>query len=269
MPDPEKFEAITGKGIIAQHGGHTILIGTVTLMEEKGIAIASDHRKALMDIENRSATVLMVAQDNKLIGMIAVRDVVKAGLSEEVDALRSLGIRRIAMLSGDNRIVSEAVGGSLGIKEIASDLLPDEKVSYIDRLKKDGHVVVMVGDGVNDAPALACADIGMAMGTAGTDAAIEAADVALIGDDLSKVKYTIGLSRKAFQKMRANIVFATIWNVIGLSLASLGYLTPILGAVLQEAGCISVVINSSLLLFYFIRRDKNVQIDGLIRRKNK
>ncbi|MCL5421143.1 MAG: cadmium-translocating P-type ATPase [Nitrospirae bacterium] len=249
-PDPEIFEATLGKGVIAQHGGQTILIGTVELMEEKEITVADEHLKTIKNLENKGTTVLLVVRDSKLIGLIAVRDVVKDGLSDEIASIRSLGMKRIAMLSGDNRIVSEAVADSLGIKEIASDLLPEEKVSYVDRLKKEGHVVVMVGDGVNDAPALACADIGMAMGTAGTDVAIEAADVALLGDELSKVRYTISLSRKAFQKMRANIVFAIIWNVIGLSLASMGYLTPILGAILQEAGCISVVINSSLLLFY-------------------
>jgi len=249
-PDPDRFEATVGKGVIAQHGGLTILIGTVELMEEKEIAVSGKHLTTIKSLENKGATVLLVASDSKLIGLIAVRDVVKDGLSEEIANLRSLGMKRIAMLSGDNRIVSEAVANSLGIKEFASGLLPEEKVSYVDRLKKEGHVVVMVGDGVNDAPALACADIGMAMGTAGTDVAIETADVALLGDELSKVRYTISLSRKAFQKMRANIVFAIIWNVIGLSLASLGYLTPILAAILQEAGCISVVINSSLLLFY-------------------
>ncbi len=249
-PDPDRFEATMGKGVIAQHGGQTILIGTVELMEEKEITVAEEHLKTIKNLENKGATVLLVARDSKLIGMVAVRDVVKDGLSEEIASLRTLGIKRIAMLSGDNRIVSEAVADSLGIKEIASNLLPEEKVSYVDRLKKEGHVVVMVGDGINDAPALACADIGMAMGTAGTDVAIEAADVALLGDELSNVRYTISLSRKAFQKMRVNIVFAVIWNVIGLSLASMGYLTPILAAILQEAGCISVVINSSLLLFY-------------------
>ncbi|MCL4354540.1 cadmium-translocating P-type ATPase [Patescibacteria group bacterium] len=248
--DPEKFEAILGKGVIAQHEGQTILTGTFKLMEEKEIVIVDEHLNTIKDLENKGATVLLVARDSKLIGLIAVRDVGKDGLSEEIESLRSLGMERIVMLSGDNRIVSEAVANSLGIKEIASDLLPEEKVSYLDRLKKDGHVVVMVGDGVNDAPALASADIGIAMGTAGTDVAIEAADVALLGDELSKVSYVISLSRKAFQKMKVNIVFAIIWNVIGLSLASLGYLTPTFGAILQEVGCISVVINSSLLLFY-------------------
>ncbi len=256
VPDPEKFEAIAGKGIIVQHGTQTILVGTTKLMEENKIKIEDEHVKPLQEFESRGSTVLLVAWDNKLSGLIAVNDVVKIGLSEQIDGLKSMGIKRIAMLSGDNRIVSEAVADDLGIKEVAAGLLPEEKVSCIDRFKKEGHVLVMVGDGINDAPALACADIGIAMGTAGSDVAIEASDVALLGDDISKVKYTIGLSRKAFQKMRANIVFAIIWNLVGLSLASWGYLTPILGAVLQEAGCISVVINSSLLLFYNEQKGK-------------
>ena len=185
-----------------------------------------------------------------MIGAVVENDVIRKGVSQVIDDLRSLGIRRVAIISGDSQVASEAVGRAVGITEVASRLLPEEKVAYIERLKQTGHTVVMVGDGINDAPALASADIGMAMGTAGSAVAIEAADVSLLGDDLSKIKYVIGLSRSAFWKMRANIVFAIAWNVVGLTLASLGYLTPVIGAVLQEAGCISVVINSSLLLFY-------------------
>ena len=248
-PDPDRFEATIGKGVIAQYKGQTILIGTVELMKEKKIVVENEHLKTIKRLKNKGTTILLVARDNKLIGLIGVKDIVKDGVSEEIDALRTMGMKRIVMLSGDNQIVSEAVANSLGIKEVAYELLPEEKVFYIDRLKKEGHVVAMVGDGVNDAPALACADIGMAMGTIGTDVAIEAADVALLGDELSKVRYSIHLSRKAFQKMNLNIAFAIIWNIVGLSLASMGHFTPILAAIFQEAGCISVVINSATLLF--------------------
>ncbi len=249
-PDPESFEAIPGKGVMAQFRAQTILIGTMKFMEENRITVAGECAHSLETLQRKGATALLVAHDNRISGAIAVSDVVKHGLAEEISSLRSIGIKRIAMLSGDNHLVSEAVAASLGITEVASGLLPEEKVSYINKLKEEGRHVVMVGDGVNDAPALAVADVGMAMGTAGTDVAIEAADVSLLGDDLSKVRYSIGLSRKAFQKMQLNIVFAILWNALGLTLATLGYLTPVLGAVLQEAGCISVVINSALLLLY-------------------
>ena len=248
--DPDEFTAVAGKGVIAQSQGHTILVGTSRLMEENQVAIAGEAEATMREQEDRGATVLLVAQDQALLGLVAVADVVKEGLAEEIAALKTIGIKRIALLSGDNHAVSQAVGGALGITEVVAGLLPEDKAAYVERLREEGHRVVMVGDGVNDAPALAAADVGMAMGTAGTDVAIEAADVSLLGDDIAKVGYTIELSRKAFQKMKMNIAFAIVWNALGLTLASLGYLTPTLGAILQEAGCISVVINSSLLLFY-------------------
>lgn len=249
-PAPEHFEAKVGHGVVASHDGHTIRVGQAGWMEKESVAISTKQSEMIRALEGQGATVLLVSRGDQLIGAVAESDVIRKGVSQEIDDLRALGIRRVAIVSGDSQVVSEAVGRAVGITEVMSRLLPEEKVAYIERLRQTGHTVVMVGDGINDAPALASADIGMAMGTAGSAVAIEAADVSLLGDDLSKIKYVIGLSRSAFWKMRANIAFAIAWNVVGLTMASLGYLTPVIGAVLQEAGCISVVINSSLLLFY-------------------
>ena len=244
IPDPTKFKIVPGRGVEAYYGKQQILIG-------KGmtdIAFNEEEDKVISAFENEGKTVLPVILDKQVIGIIAVADTLRKDSSEAVQQLRRLGIKTV-MLTGDNMRAAKSIAGQIGVDEFYAELLPEQKVEVIGKMKK-GSVVAMVGDGVNDAPALAAADVGFAMGAAGSDVAIETADVALLGDDLTKVEYTIRLSRKAFSKMKMNIAFSMAWNALGLTLASLGLLVPILAAVLQEAGCISVIINSALLLLY-------------------
>jgi Cd2+/Zn2+-exporting ATPase len=244
VPDPTKFKIVPGCGVEAYYGKQQILIG-------KGMAnmaFTEEEDKVISEFEREGKTVLPVILDKQVIGIIAVADTVRKDSSEAVQRLRRLGIKTV-MLTGDNMRAAKSIAEQIGVDEFYAELLPEQKVEVIKKMKK-GNVVAMVGDGVNDAPALANADVGFAMGAAGSDAAIETADVALLGDDLTKVEYTIRLSRKAFSKMKMNIAFSMAWNALGLTLASMGLLVPILAAVLQEAGCISVVINSALLLLY-------------------
>jgi len=244
VPDPTEFKIVPGRGVEAYYGKQQILIG-------KGMAdmaFTEEEDKVISEFESEGKTVLPVILDKQVIGIIAVADTVRKDSSEAVQRLRRLGIKTV-MLTGDNMRAAKSIAGQIGVDEFYAELLPEQKVEVIGKMKK-GNVVAMVGDGVNDAPALANADVGFAMGAAGSDVAIETADVALLGDDLTKVEYTIRLSRKAFSKMKMNIAFSMAWNALGLTLASLGLLVPILAAVLQEAGCISVVINSALLLLY-------------------
>jgi P-type E1-E2 ATPase len=244
VPDPTKFMIVPGRGVEAYYGRQQILIG-------KGIAdiaFTDEEDNVISEFEGEGKTALPVILDKQVIGIIAVADTVRKDSSEAVQRLRRLGIKTV-MMTGDNMRAAKSIAGQIGVDEFYADLLPEQKVEVIGKMKKD-NVVAMVGDGVNDAPALANADVGFAMGAAGSDVAIETADVALLGDDLTKVEYTIRLSRKAFSKMKMNIAFSMAWNALGLTLASLGFLVPILAAVLQEAGCISVVINSALLLLY-------------------
>jgi Cd2+/Zn2+-exporting ATPase len=244
VPDPTEFKIVPGRGVEAYYGKLQILIG-------KGMAdktFTEEEDKVISAFESEGKTVLPVILDKQVIGIIAVADTVRKDSSEAVQRLRRLGIKTV-MLTGDNMRAAKSIAGQIGVDEFHAELLPEQKVEVIGKMKK-GNVVAMVGDGVNDAPALANADVGFAMGAAGSDVAIETADVALLGDDLTKVEYTIRLSRKAFSKMKMNIAFSMAWNAIGLTLASIGLLVPILAAVLQEAGCISVVINSALLLLY-------------------
>jgi Cd2+/Zn2+-exporting ATPase len=244
IPDPMEFKIVPGRGIEAHYGKQQILIG-------KGMAemaFTAEEDEAIIGFESKGETALPVMLGKQMIGVIAVADTVRKDSSETVLRLKQLGIKTV-MITGDNVRVAKSIAGQIGVDEFYAELLPEQKVEIIGKMKKD-NVVAMVGDGVNDAPALANADVGFAMGAAGSDVAIETADVALLGDDLTKVEYTIRLSRKAFGKMKMNIAFSMAWNAIGLTLASIGLMVPILAAVFQEAGCISVVINSALLLLY-------------------
>ena len=242
IPDPTDFKTIPGHGVEAHYGNKHILIGRKMIETE----LSEEANQVMSRVESEGKTAIPVALDKNVIGVIVVADTVRENSLEAIQRLKRLGVKT-AMLTGDNMRTAKSIAEQIGVDEYHAELLPEQKVSAIGEMKK-GYVVAMVGDGVNDAPALANSDVGFAMGAAGSDVAIETADVALLGDDLTKVEYAISLSRKAFSKMRGNIVYAFIWNIVALSLAAFGILNPVLAVVLAEAGCISVVINSALLL---------------------
>jgi len=242
IPDPTDFNTIPGKGVEAHYGSKQILIGR-KMMET---SISDEANNFMGQVESEGKTAIPVALDKMVIGVIVVADTVRKNSWEAIQRLKSIGVKT-AMITGDNMLTAKAIAQQVGVDEYHAELLPEQKVAVIGDLKK-GYVVSMVGDGVNDAPALANSDVGFAMGAAGSDVAVETADVALLGDDLTKVEYAISLSREAFTKMKGNIVYAFIWNIVALSLAAFGVLTPVLAVILAEAGCISVVVNSALLL---------------------
>ena len=242
IPDPTDFKTIPGRGVDAHYENKHILIGRKMM----GTEISEEANQLMRMVENDGKTAIPVALDDNVIGIVVVADTVRENSLEALQRLKRLGVKTV-MITGDNMRTAKFIAEQLGVDEYHAELLPEQKVAVIGELKK-GNVVAMVGDGVNDAPALANSDVGFAMGAAGSDVAIETADVALLGDDLTKVEYAISLSRKAFNRMKGNIVYAFIWNIIALSLAAFGILNPVLAVVLAEAGCISVVINSALLL---------------------
>jgi len=242
IPDPTDFKTIPGHGVEARYEGKHIFIGRKLM----GSVISEEAERLMDGAESEGKTAIPILLDKNVVGVVVVADTVRENSLEAVQRLKSLGIKTV-MLTGDNMRTAKSIAEQVGIDEYYAELLPEQKVEIIGKMKK-GNVVAMVGDGVNDAPALANADVGFAMGAAGSDVAVETADVALLGDDLTKVEYSISLSRSAFRRMKMNIAFAMGWNVVGLSLASLGILGPLLAAFLAEAGCISVVINSALLL---------------------
>ena len=242
IPDPTDFKTIPGHGVDAHYGNKHILIGTKMIETE----LSEEANQLMSMVESEGKTAIPVALDKQVIGIVVVADTVRENSLEAIQRLKRLGVKTV-MLTGDNMRTAKSIAEQIGVDEYHAELLPEQKVAIIGEMKK-GNVVAMVGDGVNDAPALANSDVGFAMGAAGSDVAIETADVALLGDDLTKVEYAISLSRKAFNRMKGNIVYAFIWNIVALSLAALGILNPVLAVVLAEAGCISVVINSALLL---------------------
>jgi heavy metal translocating P-type ATPase len=242
IPDPTDFKTIPGYGVDAHFGNNHILIGRKMMDAE----ISEEANQLKTHVESEGKTAIPVALDKHVIGIVVVADTVRENSLEAIQRLKRLGVKTV-MITGDNMRTAKSIAEQVGVDEYHAELLPEQKVAIIGELKK-GNVVAMVGDGVNDAPALANSDVGFAMGAAGSDVAIETADVALLGDDLTKVEYAISLSRKAFNRMKGNIVYAFIWNIVALSLAAFGILNPVLAVVLAEAGCISVVINSALLL---------------------
>jgi heavy metal translocating P-type ATPase len=242
VADPRDFKTIPGRGVEAHYGNKSILIGRRMI---EG-AIPKEADSLLRQVENEGKTAIPVTLDKQFIGVVVVADTVRENSLEAIGRLKNIDVKT-AMLTGDNMQTARSIAEQVGVDEYYAELLPEQKVEIVKKLKS-GHVVAMVGDGVNDAPALANSDVGFAMGAAGSDVAVETADVALLGDDLTKVEYAISLSRKAFSKMKGNIMYAFVWNIIALSLAALGILNPVLAVILAEAGCISVVINSALLL---------------------
>ena len=242
IPDPTDFKTIPGQGVDAHFGNKHILIGRKMIET----MISEEANQLMSKVESEGKTAIPVALDKTVIGIIVVADTVRENALEAIQRLKRLGIKT-AMLTGDNIRTAKSIAEQVGIDDYSAELLPEQKVAAISELKK-GNVIAMIGDGVNDAPALANSDVGFAMGAAGSDVAIETADVALLGDDLTKVEYAISLSRKAFRRMKGNIIYAFLWNIVALSLAAFGILNPVLAVVLAEAGCISVVINSALLL---------------------
>lgn len=246
LQDPETFEAVTGRGVRGTVEGRMVRVGSEQFIREEGIAIPEGTRSRLAIFRREGKTPILVA-DDRLLGILAVADTLRLQAAPSVNALRALGIKRLVTLTGDHRQVAEIVAGHLGLDDARAELLPHEKAQVVEALGRQG-VVAMVGDGVNDAPALATAGVGIAMGAAGTDAAMETADIVLMGDDLSRLPYAIGLSREARRVIRQNLMFAASVIVVLITLTFALGLRLALGVVGHEGSTILVVLNGLRLL---------------------
>ncbi len=244
--EPSSFKVFPGKGIFAKVKGKEVLVGNSRLLSDNKVKISAKAQAEIVKRGQEGKTLLIVSVDGKVAGVIAVADVLKENSRVGVENLRKLGIKKIVLLSGDHHTVSESVGKQLGIEDVRSELLPQDKVRIVEELKKE-YKVAMVGDGINDAPALSAANVSIAMGS-GTDVSIGAADIVLKTNDIGKVAETIRLSRQTLRTIKGNIMFSMAYNVLGFGLSAVGIFVPALAVIFQEAGCFSVMLNSALLI---------------------
>jgi len=239
--EPEDFEAVPGHGVRAVIDSRRIVIGNRRMVP------SADSLPNAADLEAQGKTLLFMESNNELVGVLAAADTLRSEVPSALAEVRSLGIRHIELLTGDNERTASALAEKLGVSYRAN-LLPENKIDIVKEYQAMGHVVVMVGDGVNDAPALAQADIGIAMGAAGTDVAIEAAHIALMREDWSLVPDVLKIAQRTMRIVKMNLAFTTLYNVIGLSLAAFGILPPVLAAAAQSLPDIGIMGNSARLL---------------------
>ncbi|MCP9291091.1 heavy metal translocating P-type ATPase [Gracilimonas sediminicola] len=239
------FESITGKGVYAELDGKKVGVGTPSLMEKLGTKISSNVSSQKQQLEEKAKTAVLVSFDGEIAGLLGIADEVKEDSKQAIDELKKLGLKTI-MLTGDNQKTARAIADQVGIDEVIAEVLPDQKSNEVKRLQDSGEVVAMVGDGINDAPALTLADVGIAIGT-GTDVAIESGDIVLVKGDLSAVIRSINLSKKTFTKIKQNLFWAFFYNLIMIPLAFVGWLHPLLAEAAMAFSSINVVFNSRRL----------------------
>ncbi|WP_139490681.1 heavy metal translocating P-type ATPase [Brevibacillus dissolubilis] len=237
----ESFEAIPGFGLRAQVEGRTLYIGTRKLMNRENIDITQAISQ-MEQLESDGKTAMLVAIDNQLAGMVAVADTIKESSREAIAELKKLGLE-VVMITGDNRRTAEAIARQVGVDTIRAEVLPEDKAKEVEAFQKQGKKVAMVGDGINDAPALATADVGMAIGT-GTDIAMEAADITLMRGELTSIAEAIKLSKKTMGNIKQNLFWALFYNTIGIPIAAIGLLAPWVAGAAMAFSSVSVVLNA-------------------------
>ncbi|HEX4167197.1 MAG TPA: HAD-IC family P-type ATPase, partial [Bryobacteraceae bacterium] len=246
----DDFEILAGRGVRGWGEQGEVLVGNERLLEEYGVAVSEAAASQYQEHVENAETTMYVAFQRELAGLITVSAPVRAEARESITQLRAAGIHRLFMLTGDAEPVARRVAGEVGLERWRSRLLPQDKFETIQTLRDHGHKVAMVGDGINDAPALALADVGIAMGTGGSDVALETADVALAADDLRKITSVVNISRQTMTVVRQNYGLALGTNSIGLYLAAAGSINPIIAAVLHNLSTILVIVNSTRLIQY-------------------
>ena len=247
IPDPESCELLTGLGVQARTGGHMVLLGRPKLFSGMGIALPESVLQEADARTGQGTSVIIVMVDHTVSGLLVFEDTLRDSAPEAIANLNRAGIRTV-IVTGDNRGATLRVAEEIGVSEIYTEMMPEEKVEIVRRLQEEGCRVAFVGDGVNDGPALATADVGVAMGHAGTDVAIETADVVLLSDELLKLPQIIGTSQKALRTIRQNLAFAVGVLIIAVYLTIFNILTPVTGALLHELSSIPVIANSARLI---------------------
>jgi heavy metal translocating P-type ATPase len=250
LGEPEKFEVLPGYGVTAQVDGCTVTIGNRALLVEKGISWASKLDARVCELEDQGRTVIPVAVNGEVAGLITLADTPRQEAQAAIKELKRMGIEEVIMITGDNPRTADRIAKELGIDRFFAQVLPKDKLKIIRDLQANGKKVAFVGDGVNDAPALAAADIGIAMGVGGADVALETADVGLMADEIERIPQIIELSRKSLGVIHQNIIFSMSMNVLSVFLGGFGIIGPVIGALMHESSALPVLANSARLINY-------------------
>lgn len=248
LPDAGEVQSLTAKGVRSIVEGKTVELGSLRLWDSENISVPGAVRQAVQDLQQKGRSVIVIKHGDTWLGVLGVRDTPRESAKAVLNELRSLGMKPLIMLTGDNKGIGDAVGKEVGIDEVKADLLPEDKVTFLKELLNNHGQVAMVGDGVNDAPALAHATVGISMGGAGTAVALETADIALMGDDLSKLPFAVGLSRAAQRTIRQNL-YISLFVIALLVLSTVsGFFGIGVAVIIHEGSTMIVVVNSLRLL---------------------
>src|SRR5471030_264722 len=246
LAEPKDFAETAGRGVKAEINGAKILVGRAQWLKDNGVT--EDFLKSVDLNEEEGWSLIFVARNNRCIGWVGMQDQTRAEAKEALAELKEAGVRRIAMISGDRQVVATRVANEIGCEEAKGDCLPQNKVEFVRAMKAKGYKVAVIGDGVNDAPALAAGDIGIAMGAAGSEVAIHSATIALMNNDLRRLPFLVKLSRSTRAVINQNFMFGVLFIILGLSLAAFGELTPIWAALMHNVGSLIVIFNSARLV---------------------
>ncbi|HET7624931.1 MAG TPA: cation-translocating P-type ATPase [Verrucomicrobiae bacterium] len=246
LAEPKDFSETAGRGVKAQINGDTVLVGRAQWLKDNGVT--EDFLKSVDLNEAEGWSLIFVARGAKCVGWIGLQDKTRAEAGESLAELKESGVRRVAMVSGDRQGVATRVAREIGCEEAVGECLPQNKVEFVHAMKNKGYKVAVIGDGVNDAPALAAGDIGIAMGAAGSEVAIHSATIALMNNDLRRLPFLVKLSRSTRAVINQNFMFGVLFIIIGLALTALGYVGPIVAAILHNVGSLIVIFNSARLV---------------------
>ena len=249
----EETEVVKGGGIVAKIGVHRIAVGNVALMEKENVKLSEKAKKDVERFEKNGNSLVLTAVDGELKVLMGIRDQIRPGVKKDLQKLKKLGVKNLVVLSGDNQGTVDLVARELGLTEAHGHMLPEGKSAYIEKMQAKGQLIAFVGDGVNDSPSLALADIGIAMGS-GTDVAIETSDVVLMNSDFSRLPHALGLTKSTSRNMKQNITIAV--GVVLVLLASLlfsEWMNMSIGMLVHEASILVVILNGMRLLRYRLR----------------
>jgi Cd2+/Zn2+-exporting ATPase len=246
LAEPQNFTETAGRGVKADVNGAKVLVGRAQWLRDNGVK--DDFAKSVDLKETEGWSLIFVARNGQCVGWVGLQDQTREEAREALVGLKEAGVRRIAMISGDRQPVASRVAAEIGCEEARGDCLPQNKVEFVHDVKAKGYRVAVVGDGVNDAPALAAGDIGIAMGAAGSEVAIHSATIALMNNDLRRLPFLVNLSRSTRAVINQNFLFGILFIVVGLTVTAMGYVGPIVAAILHNVGSLIVIFNSARLV---------------------